>query len=90
MSNQERNRRTYKKTHQKHIAYKIKGSHFVVLDRYSYTEKIDHQLERSYLQQLDYNTSDTFCKHGNKTRFLTTVGADLLRLFMQIQVKCMV
>ena len=24
MSNQERNRRTYKKTHQKHIAYKIK------------------------------------------------------------------
>ena len=36
----------------------VKGSQFVVLD--SYIEKIDHQLERSSFQQLDYNSSVKF------------------------------
>ena len=38
----------------------VKGSQFVVLDSYNYIEKIDHQLERSSFQQLDYNSSVKF------------------------------
>ena len=74
-----------------------KGSRLVVLYSDSYIEKIDRQLERSSFQQLDYHPSDEFCKKvtslvkkGNKTRFLTTDGADLLRPPTRIQVKCTV
>ena len=74
-----------------------KGSRFVALDSDSYIENTDRQLERSCFQQLDYNPSDEFCKRImsrvkklKQTKFLTTVGADLLGLPTRIQVKCTV
>ena len=63
ISNQERNAlKNIQKETSKTCRTQDKGSRFVALHSDSYIEKIDHQLERSSFQQLDYNPSDEFCK----------------------------
>ena len=61
VSNQERNAmKDIQEDTSKKCCIQDKGPCFVVIDSDSYIEKIDHQLERSSFQQLDYNSSDKF------------------------------
>ena len=43
----------------------MQGLHFVVLDNQDYIEKIEYQLERSLLEELDHDPSKLFSEKVN-------------------------